>query len=313
MTRRRPEEESSLELLLDTICNAFGGILFLTILVAVLLRLVGPAPSNEPVQEEAHQNMVRLEEELIEQQIRLETLSKATAEHDRARQQLANKAREKAQREGEISTQVLERIAKLRIENDQLNVQRAKQMAKLAGLQKEVENNQAKVRELEKALSGAELELSKKAQTLQEEKAARTKSAKLPSPQLAVTRQVVLIVRYNEVFKPYVEDDYAFTEAVNLEEFVVIEETTTGVTISPRVGKGVSMLEKEQLRKAVTAKLKGKSPTNNHVVIAIWDDSYEHFADLKDVLIELGFKYRLIPCESGSKISKGYVPNPQVQ
>jgi hypothetical protein len=41
MARRKSAENSSLELLLDTICNTFGGIIFLAILVAVLLQISG--------------------------------------------------------------------------------------------------------------------------------------------------------------------------------------------------------------------------------------------------------------------------------
>ena len=38
MSNRRRAGDSSLELLLDTITNTFGGILFLAILVSLLLR-----------------------------------------------------------------------------------------------------------------------------------------------------------------------------------------------------------------------------------------------------------------------------------
>ena len=37
------EATGSLELLLDTICNTFGGILMISLLVAVLLNAVHPA------------------------------------------------------------------------------------------------------------------------------------------------------------------------------------------------------------------------------------------------------------------------------
>ena len=46
--RQRTETNSSLDLLLDTICNTFGGIIFLAILVAVLLQFSGAAPFETP-------------------------------------------------------------------------------------------------------------------------------------------------------------------------------------------------------------------------------------------------------------------------
>jgi hypothetical protein len=42
MSRRKRTADSSLELLLDTICNTFGGVLFLAILICVLLRMASP-------------------------------------------------------------------------------------------------------------------------------------------------------------------------------------------------------------------------------------------------------------------------------
>ena len=42
MSRRKRTADSSLELLLDTICNTFGGVLFRAILICVLLRMASP-------------------------------------------------------------------------------------------------------------------------------------------------------------------------------------------------------------------------------------------------------------------------------
>src|SRR6187549_2668869 len=45
--RRRPPADSSLELLLDTICNTFGGVLFLAILVCILLQNTGHSNAHQ--------------------------------------------------------------------------------------------------------------------------------------------------------------------------------------------------------------------------------------------------------------------------
>ena len=39
MTRKQVQSEGSLDLLLDTICNTFGGVVFIALLVVLLLRL----------------------------------------------------------------------------------------------------------------------------------------------------------------------------------------------------------------------------------------------------------------------------------
>ena len=40
-TRRRRSTVSSLDLFLDTICNAFGGIMFISILISILIQMRG--------------------------------------------------------------------------------------------------------------------------------------------------------------------------------------------------------------------------------------------------------------------------------
>ena len=56
--RRTKINASSLDLFLDTICNAFGGIMFLSILIAVLAQLRDSQQSKEPVDEALSQSEV---------------------------------------------------------------------------------------------------------------------------------------------------------------------------------------------------------------------------------------------------------------
>lgn len=69
MSRGRQQSKKSsaesLELLLDTVTNTFGGILFLALLVAILLQKTSPSPSAddsnenqvEPLSSTAHAEM----------------------------------------------------------------------------------------------------------------------------------------------------------------------------------------------------------------------------------------------------------------
>lgn len=68
MSRRR-EEDSSLELLLDTMCNTFGGVMFIAILLSVMVSMRG-AQSSVPVEDQtekiaqARQEVAALQKEL---------------------------------------------------------------------------------------------------------------------------------------------------------------------------------------------------------------------------------------------------------
>ncbi len=61
MSRKRNNDEGSLELLLDTICNMFGGVVLIAVLLAVLSREAGVSRAHEVVPPEvAHEQRVKL-------------------------------------------------------------------------------------------------------------------------------------------------------------------------------------------------------------------------------------------------------------
>ena len=61
MSRRRRKEESSLEMLLDTMCNTFGGVMFIAISLLVILSIM---TKDIPVEEEVT-DMEKLQQEII--------------------------------------------------------------------------------------------------------------------------------------------------------------------------------------------------------------------------------------------------------
>ena len=66
--RRRQEEDSSLELLLDTMCNTFGGVMFIAISLAVMLSMRGAVKSistdESKAIEAAQQKIVELQQKI---------------------------------------------------------------------------------------------------------------------------------------------------------------------------------------------------------------------------------------------------------
>src|SRR4051812_43846695 len=82
MSRRRtgPTADSSLELLLDTICNTFGGVLFISLLVVILLNHTGQAFQRKAPSPAAQDELKRLRHDLDESARRATTLE-ATLKH----------------------------------------------------------------------------------------------------------------------------------------------------------------------------------------------------------------------------------------
>ena len=66
--RRRQDEDSSLELLLDTMCNTFGGVMFIAISLAVMLSMRG-AVERVTADESAEILKTRQQITVLQQQI----------------------------------------------------------------------------------------------------------------------------------------------------------------------------------------------------------------------------------------------------
>ncbi|MFM2219326.1 MAG: hypothetical protein RL240_3644, partial [Planctomycetota bacterium] len=82
--RRRRPQTSSLDLFLDTICNAFGGIMFISILISILIQMRGdpsdtPASKDGVTESEALDKQIKVEQ--LQQQIRV--LSETVSDRER--------------------------------------------------------------------------------------------------------------------------------------------------------------------------------------------------------------------------------------
>ncbi len=79
------DADASLELLLDTICNTFGGVLFISMLVVVLLNMSSEDAADVPPEEVQQARLVELQRELQKAQAELVTLRSAVQRFDSVR------------------------------------------------------------------------------------------------------------------------------------------------------------------------------------------------------------------------------------
>lgn len=294
MANRKRPEESSLELLLDTISNAFGGILFIAILVSILIRLTSPSPDDDQVAEPAHDALVVLETELQDALARLDILSQASEEKSRT----AGKLEEKGVQ------QILQDVQELR--NEELDQQKAvaHQIKEIASSQRKLEDTLRESATLSTALAQVRNDVANRKDSLEEELAKRSKASKLPTPSLAITREFVLVVRYGRIFQPYRYEDSSRSRKLNLEDFVVIKDPGDHLTVTPRVGRGLPISDDEVFVRNLAEVMQSKSPRDWHIALGVWDDSFGEFLSLKAAIVKLGYKYRIIPAEVGSQIGE---------
>jgi hypothetical protein len=284
---RKRKSVDSLELLLDTICNTFGGVLFIAILVVLLLQTRGedaaaetPEPPGSP-------------EEYLELANRLDTVTTELSTLDRlqaGQQQMIRQFAPDDVRELLETRQLLNAdLDRARSARDQAAVNNAKELASLS-------ETREKIDQFERSIEETHAETARLQQKLDEDRKSRQKELRLPVVHTEHTKsEIGLIVRYGRAYLWHEYDQSGNRLGLNLDEFVVVEKTFMGVVARPKPTAGIVLNDSPETREAIKRRLQQFSPSKHVIAIIVRPDSYGVFRFLKDVVTDLGFEYRLIP------------------
>lgn len=178
MKRRRHSNPDSLELLLDTMCNTFGGIIMIALLIALLSR---DASSENSTQQP--ENLQR-QTESIEQQ---------TTEADRLRQRLL-----------QGSDPNISQTFKLLSDRDELRQQIESRRANIQSNQSVLASipfiDPAEIERLQSELESRTNELKILQQQIERDTQARQRALRLPRERAIAKKTHYLIVRYGKIY-----------------------------------------------------------------------------------------------------------------
>jgi len=283
--KRRRESASSLELLLDTICNTFGGVLFLAILVCVMLRgaprlkTLAASPSAESVAMQSRLAALAGERDVLQASLR---------QRMRLQNRFSDAATEAAWQERETLNARL--AGMLRARDEVLQATSKLEQAAAA----------AEVASAEKELATAAAEAANARRALQVEVAARTQVARLPREHFTAKREIGMVIRFGRLYQWVKYDAYGLQDGLNTDEFVIVEERAGEMVTMPKPYSGVPIVPDQVPN--LRAKLAKLDPTTRYVALAIWGDSFVQFPLLKSLLVERGLEYRLLPVAEGDPI-----------
>lgn len=274
--RRRRNADSSLELLLDTICNTFGGVLFLAILIAMLLQLRGRA-ATVASPSVAHQlEFERLTNQQVDARERLEKISGALREQNKLVAQFQS------------NSQSIAELERQKQQRDRLNATSAKLLENVAHEQQSINVEAQQLANLDAALAQAEREKTALDARLKKESAARQESARLPTLHDTVKREVPLCLRHGRLYRVLVHGQ------PNERDFEV-GSIFGRRTLTPKPQGGDSIPRGDAGRALVESTLQQIKPDISYVAVFVWPDSYGQFRQMKEVLVQRGFEYRLVP------------------
>ena len=289
MGRRRKSEENSLELLLDTMCNTFGGIVFITMLVALI--------SNDT------QSKVISETEPAKlKQIKVKQLANDLAEKKRQLAEIAIVNKFKEQELENLKNDSKMKLIPQLIRTKEQNHQKEKKLQELKekhALQQELKFEMANVDEnienLEKELLKLKLDLAK-VSTKQERifKLPQLKETnKLPIWATLKNGKLYIFSKIRNRQTVGLDNDYCTYEERHLKTMIwVMTDYSNGI----RIQDGLKTVQKK-----VNTRLSGMQ-RQYFIAVFVYEDSFADFINLKQVLVKMGFAYDWQPIRAGNNV-----------
>ncbi|MCP4477073.1 MAG: hypothetical protein GY818_03175 [Planctomycetaceae bacterium] len=298
--RRKRNDDDSLDMLLDTITNTFGGIVFLALLIVILTQ--NQKTDSGTTNHEAELDAISAKIEQLEmREIELRQLQSAqsivtgmdglddNAESMERLKEIASEYREDQKAVGDLLSQQLTE-----------NKQTVLRLAEVDQVQREMQSEKSRGNQLAKKYD-AEVE-------------SRKKQIATPKEKETNNAPVTVIVSKGRLY--FLQKDLNRTiNEVNLRDFENCSEPEATVLLGqgnyrPKPSGGILLTDSNSISK----KLAPMNRQNYFLQIAIWDDSFSNFESLQKVCRNIGLEYQLILMSDGKRIvESANVPPPRVQ
>ncbi len=286
-SRRRPPA-SSFELLLDPICNTFGCVIFMCMLVSLLVQ-----NSSERVQEWANNFVPLLEASQIhtrhrELQLRQEEL----------RSQLEPLKQFLSRHLAPEAFQLTEQIVQLENECHNLRVRLEQIQKSQAAISQLVQSLSQQKQQQQKLLEDIEDQQKTLKKELEKELAQPAQTVPFPKERITRKIPVGLDLRYGRLYLWHRYDERGNRIGLNTEEYVVVEETPKHILTAPKPYAGIP-LDDPSVEDQIARRLRPFPPSRWYLDFVIFPDSFDQFQKLKRIIVQLGYEYRLVLIREG--------------
>jgi hypothetical protein len=279
MTRRRIEIPDSLELLLDTICNTFGAVIFISMLLSLLAGKKGGASDADMTSELIEQMTTQLERDVAVSRARHTQLQRQVSQQSELLKQFSSPA--SLQMAGEIMQATENTMRMLDSRSTQLEILKEHETESLK-----------KEQELMHQLDAREkLQREKEAITRELEAATERLGRKAKISRIRPTSKLgfAFMLHNNRLYRTLTPDG-------DLDETDCIELDRDGLQIiSPRPTGGLD-LEKGEGR--IGLRFDQLDSGKHFVRLFVSPNSFAQFIVVKDALIDRGLEYEVIVFEN---------------
>ena len=285
---RRVESDSSLELLLDTISNTFGGILFIALLVSILMSQRSAEVLTKPVDQSAQAAMNRFTAELETVQQELDEARKSSELLSQLSTRISDPEIKRLLSRKEDLEKSLERIERM-VSEDLVDVSQE---------QKKVNETTNEIAAAQNMLEGAKRELDELKKRLGKAIEDNSRVAGFPITQSTSKSQVTVCIGRGKIC--FLERNINGT----LEDDVSQIVDMTDKKILPNFDNGVIVNKKDELG-SIQSKINEYKPQKYFFRIFIWKDSFATYQTFSDIIAKNRYSYEVNPMLDGDYLMKG--------
>ena len=290
MNRRRPATSGSLDLLLDTICNTFGGILFVAMLVVVMLQMTAKSNDAQHLESVSESELLELERQQAEVKAELDSYVRASA------LQLAQ-----VSLVDPTATTLWNELLEIQKERHSLVDTKLQTLGRTAKLQANVSRIRKSLHDMESQDKEWQRKNTEVTLAIAQETKKRTHDAELPRVRTSGKSEVQTTLRYGRFYIWHKYDANGSRNGLNTDEFIILEDTPIGLVTTQLPYAGTAIDGSDDTINEVALKLKRFAPRRHYIQVSVWPDSFEQFRHLKAILVDNGFDYRLTPAQADAQ------------
>lgn len=292
MARSAGSDVGSLELLLDTICNTFGGIVFLALLVCLLAQNAGHGVARSS---DVDATIARFRETKLAQ-FRLDEIERELSDLEQTRTQQIRLAQslEPSDAGAGGALAAPEAYGRFRVELEILSGTGRELAEALRAAEREQQEVRQRAAEAKRQLERAEAAAARAGEVVEAIKRDRGLKLRLPMARRTTKRQVPVLVCHGRMRLPL---RYAAGRVPVGRNDAEVEASAPRSMLRPAdlvPASGTPIDDSDAGVRAVRQRVAGFDPAENYLHFAVWPDSFAEFRTLRDQVVELGFEYQVL-------------------
>jgi len=294
MSRKSAPVGDSLDLLLDTICNTFGGILFIAMLVVILTNQVSRDAAPSAPSAESSRALRRLRGELTESESRLTKLRQAVRQKEDLERQFADPE----------SLGLLESLRSLDDNSDELLKERTQKLTDVAESQADLEETARELERLAQRLAEAKERLQLEKQRLESEASLRSRTSEVPQQRATQKDMMVFFLKAGR-FSAFAHRNEDGQIVHNEAESKIVVEAPEKKYIELVPGAGLAVAMDGSNVAEIAARLADFDKSKHFLSVFVFKDSFASFETVKTEMIRSGFEYHLVPFPDDARVYIG--------